>query len=601
MGSLILQVVKKVFYSILIAIVAAAAIASQTAWVKYEKVECSIPMRDSVALHTTIYKPRWGKNHPILIERTPYSSAPYGESIPRALVTSYRLRNLVLRGYIIVYQDVRGRFMSGGEFENVRPMSHAVNEATDAYDTVEWLVNNVEGNNGCVAFTGCSYPGFYAMYGGLSGHPAVKAIMPQAPVTDWFMGDDVHHNGVMMLSDAFNLMPMLSHTNHQPTTEWLPTRNHKMSPDRYHFFIRATRDSLRSVMHPSSFWDAMSEHPDYDEWWQQRNVRSYMHNIKPAVMVVGGTFDAEDCYGAWNTYKAIRSQSPQTDCRLVMGPWAHGAWNGRKAHKLGDMNFGSKARSSYYTKHFELPFLEYHLRGKGSLESLPKVAVFVTGSDSWLTAEEWRPAEAEDIKYYLDGGKLTVAEPTTTQWQSYISDPDNPVPYDSVTDYRRREYMVADQSFTDSREDVLCFTTEPFTQQQTLLGEVAVELDVAITTTDADFAVRVVDVFPEDAQMPNYQMLIRAEIMRARYRNSFSAPEAVTPGQRTKIRFVLPDIAHTFKAGHRLKVCVQSSWFPLAESSPQQFVNLWHCTSADFVPTEVKLYNSSNITFSTLK
>lgn len=258
---------KRFCYILAAVVFVLVALLSQTAWVKYEKVVSEIPMRDSVKLYTTIYKPRWGSNHPILIQRTPYSSAPYGEEMTNALVTSYRLRNFVRHGYIIVYQDVRGRFMSEGEYENIRPASAAVNEATDAYDTVEWLVNNVEGNNGKVGFWGCSYPGFYAMYAGVDAHPAVKAIAPQAPVTDWFMGDDIHHNGVMMISDAFNLMPMLSHTNHQPTTEWEPTRKHEMEPDRFHFFIRATRDSLRSVMHPSSFWDAMSAHSDYDEWW----------------------------------------------------------------------------------------------------------------------------------------------------------------------------------------------------------------------------------------------------------------------------------------------------------------------------------------------
>ena len=249
---------KRFCYILAAVVFVLVALLSQTAWVKYEKVVSEIPMRDSVKLYTTIYKPRWGSNHPILIQRTPYSSAPYGEEMTNALVTSYRLRNFVRHGYIIVYQDVRGRFMSEGEYENIRPASAAVNEATDAYDTVEWLVNNVEGNNGRVGFWGCSYPGFYAMYAGINAHPAVKAVAPQAPVTDWFMGDDIHHNGVMMISDAFNLMPMLSHTNHQPTTEWEPTRKHEMKPDRFHFFIRATRDSLRSVMHPSSFWDAMS-------------------------------------------------------------------------------------------------------------------------------------------------------------------------------------------------------------------------------------------------------------------------------------------------------------------------------------------------------
>lgn len=593
---------KRFCYILAAVVFVLVALLSQTAWVKYEKVVSEIPMRDSVKLYTTIYKPRWGSNHPILIQRTPYSSAPYGEEMTNALVTSYRLRNFVRHGYIIVYQDVRGRFMSEGEYENIRPASADVNETTDAYDTVEWLVNNVEGNNGRVGFWGCSYPGFYAMYAGVDAHPAVKAIAPQAPVTDWFMGDDIHHNGVMMISDAFNLMPMLSHTNHQPTTEWEPTRKHEMTPDRFHFFIRATRDSLRSVMHPSSFWDAMSAHPDYDEWWQERDVRRYLYNIKPAVLVVGGTFDAEDCYGAWNTFKAIRTQSPQTDCRLVMGPWAHGAWNGREAHKLGDFDFGKKASGRYYHNNFEFPFFEYHLRDKGSLESLPKVSMFLSGSNDWYTTEDWQLTDTEKVRYYLDGEALTEVEPAADATRSYTSDPNNPVPYDSVTDHRRREYMLADQSFADGREDVLSYTTEPLEADVTFVGEVIASLDVAISTTDADFVVRVIDVFPEDdAQKPNYQMLVRAEPMRARYRNSFSNPVPMVPNEKATISYALTDIAHTFKAGHRIKVAVQSSWFPLAEFSPQQYVDLWSCGSDDFVSADIDVYNSSTITFKAVK
>lgn len=593
---------KRFCYILGAVVVVLVALLSQTAWVKYEKVVSKIPMRDSVKLYTTIYKPRWGKNHPILIQRTPYSSAPYGSEMTNDLVASYRLRNFVRHGYILVYQDVRGRFMSEGEYENIRPASAVINEATDAYDTVEWLVNNVEGNNGKVGFLGCSYPGFYAMYAGVDAHPAVKAIAPQAPVTDWFMGDDIHHNGVMMISDAFNLMPMLSHTNHQPTTEWEPTRKQEMQPDRFHFFIRATRDSLRSVMHPSSFWDAMSEHPDYDEWWQERDVRRYLYNIKPAVLVVGGTFDAEDCYGAWNTFKAIRNQSPATDCRLVMGPWAHGAWNGREAHKLGDFDFGKKASGRYYHNNFEFPFFEYHLRGKGSLENLPQVSMFLSGSNDWYTTEDWQLTDTEKVSYYLDGDTLRATKPAADACRSYTSDPDNPVPYDSVTDYRRREYMLANQDFTDARKDVLSYTTEPLEADVTFVGEVIVSLDVAITTTDADFVVRVIDLFSEDdVQNPNYQMLVRAEPMRARYRNSFSVPQPMVPHEKTTIRFALPDIAHTFKAGHRIKVCVQSSWFPLAEFSPQQFVDLWSCSSEEFVSADIDIYNSSTITFKAVK
>lgn len=593
---------KRLIYFFGAAVIVAAALLSQTAWVKYEKLECKIPMRDSTLLHTTIYKPRFGDNHPILIQRTPYSCAPYGDKIPRSLVTSYLLRSYVNRGYILVFQDVRGRFMSEGEYENIRPATGAINEETDSYDTVEWLISNIEGNNGRVGFTGCSYPGFYAMSAGVCGHPAVKAVSPQAPVTDWFMGDDVHHNGVMMIADSFGFMPMMSHTDHTPTTKWLPTKKHKYSPDQYTFFLGATRDSLRSIMHPSSFWDIIAEHPDYDSWWQQRDLRARCYNIAPAVLVVGGTFDAEDCFGAWNTYKAIRSQSPQTDCRLVIGPWAHGSWKGRSARSLGDFDFGRKASCKYYVDNFELPFFEYYLRGKGSKDSAPNIAVFLSGSNRWIEPKEWLPEGAEPLTLYLDNGTLSTTAPTTVATAEYTSDPENPVPYFPPLPYRPKEYMIADQRFTNGREDILTFTTAPLEADCSLVGPIEVSLNVAITTTDADFAIRVIDLHPEsDKHKAGYQMLVRGDIMRARYRNSFSHPEPMTPNKPTTISFTLPDIAHTFKAGHSIMVCVQSSWFPLAEASPQQFVDLWHCIAADFVPTTVTLYNDSTIRFSTIE
>ena len=595
---------KKLWYTlsfVALLVTAVAATLFSTATFKYEKIECYITMRDSVRLHTTIYKPRWGCNHPILVERTPYSTAPYGTEFTDAFSSSYRIKEYAKRGYIFVYQDVRGRFMSEGEYENVRPGTDTINEMTDTYDTVEWLINNVEGNNGRVGFVGNSYLGLYTMYAGAANHPAIKAVCPQAPVTDWFMGDDIHHNGVMMLNDSFSFMPVMSHTNHTPTTEWEPTRLHDYGGDIYNFYINASRDSLRSVMYPSKFWDDMSAHPDYDQWWQSRNVRQYLYNIKPAVLVVGGLFDAEDCFGAWNTYKALRSQSPDTDSRLVVGPWAHGAWNNNDARCLGDFDFGDKATDIYYADNFEIPFFEYHLRGKGTLNDLPQVSVFISGSNYWYTPDHWTPTEAKKISFYLDNQTLTTDKPTTTSSRTYTSDPSSPVPFHSALDRRHHEYMIADQRFTDGREDVLTYTTAPLEADLTLLGEVTVNLDVAITTTDADFVVRIIDTFPsDDPQKPDYQMLVRADIMRARYRNSFTNPSPVEPNTTTRVSFTLPDIAHTFKQGHTLKICVQSSWYPLAERSPQQYIDLWHCTSADFIPSDITIFNSSNIEFLTL-
>jgi putative CocE/NonD family hydrolase len=314
-------------------------------------------------------------------------------------------------------------------------------------------------------------------------------------------------------------------------------------------------------------------------------------------MVVGGTFDAEDCYGAWNTFKAICSQSPETDCRLVMGPWAHGAWNGGEAERLGDFDFGRKASARYYHDNFELPFFEYHLRGKGSLEDFPQTAIMLSGSNSWIY--NYNPTAS--VKYHLDNGTLSAETPSVENICSYTSDPAAPVPYDTPSEHRRREYMIADQRFTDGRDDVVTFLSEPLTADTTFVGDIVAKLDVAITTTDADFAVRVIDLYPEnDSEKPNYQMLVRGDIMRARYRHSFTIPTPMTPGEKSEVKFTMPGIAHTFKAGHRIMVCVQSSWYPLAERSPQQFVNLWHCNSSDFVKTDVKIFNSSTIEFNAL-
>lgn len=590
----------KRFLSILV-IIFVLGIGLQLPWVKYSKSEYAITMRDSVKLHTVVYTPRWGSNHPILIQRTPYSCYPYGDDIPRDFLTNYLNRSYILRGYILVFQDVRGRFMSEGEYENIRPADAPISELTDSYDTVEWLINNIKGNNGCVGFTGCSYPGFYAMQAGLCGHPAIKAVSPQAPVTDWFMGDDLHHNGVMMIADSFRFMPMMSHTSHTPSTEGEPTKRHDFSDGLYDFFLKATRDSLRGVMHPSSFWDAMAEHPNYDEWWQRRDVRTHLYNIKPAVLVVGGTFDAEDCFGAWNTYKAIVSQSPQTDCRLVMGPWAHGAWKSRNAEKLGDFDFGRTASTRYYVDNFELPFFEYHLRGKGSADALPKVSVFLSGQNSWITSQTWLPEQCTNATLYLDQGELKPIKGEAVTSMQYTSDPNCPVPFDEQLSYRRREYMIADQRFTDGREDVLRYISEPLVENYTIVGPIKVNLNMAITTTDIDLAVRVIDLHPEDgSEKSGYQMLVRGEVMRARYRNSFTNPTPIVPQEPTTVSFTMPDIAHTFKAGHRIMVCVQSSWFPLAECSPQQFVDMWSYSSSDFLPSTVTLFNDSSIKFNTL-
>ncbi len=566
------------------------------------KTEHRIAMRDGVRLHTTVYAPRSAEPAPILIFRTPYGCAPYGpRRFPSSLEEGY-LRTYLDRGYILVLQDVRGRYMSEGEFVNVRPAAGkgAVDETTDSYDTVEWLVCHVPHNNGRVGFAGSSYPGFYALMGALCGHPAVRAVSPQAPVVDWFMGDDTHHNGVLMLTDSYRFIPGMSRPGKHTPAERMPSRGQPTCPEgmtEYEFFLRiATLDSLSRMLPPTPFWEEMAAHPDYDAWWQARDVRQRCRDIRPAVLIVGGTYDAEDCYGTWNLYRTIRSQSPATTCRLVIGPWSHGAWRSGDG-RLGPFDFGVEASGRYYVEHFELPFFEHWLRGREEVrDSLPSdseaVRVYVPGRNEWQGFDRWPPAASREVTLYLhEGGALDTLRPTARRSRSsYRSDPNDPVPYmEPLGRKRDKRYMVADQRFTDGRRDVLTFVSEPLAEELTLAGPVEVTLNATLSTTDADFVVRLSDQFPEGDSLPGYRMLVRGDVMRGRYRHSFSRPEPFRPGRVEEVRFTMPDAVHTFRAGHRIVVQVQSSWFPLAERSPQQFVNPWTCRPEEFLPCEVTL------------
>ena len=563
-----------------------------------DKAEYLIAMRDGVRLHTTVYTPKDATDAPILIQRTPYGCAPYGaDRFPKGLEKGY-LRTYVDAGYILVFQDVRGRYMSEGEYENVRPaalLPDGTDEATDAYDTVEWLVHNVAHNNGCVGFLGSSYPGFYAMEGARCSHPAVRAVSPQAPVTDWFMGDDAHHNGVLMLCDAFSFLPGMSHKDHTPATRMPAKRSFDMSPDIYNFFLRAgTLGDMLRMVSPASFWNDMAAHPDYDAWWQARDVRRRCHDIKPALLIVGGAFDAEDCFGAWNLYKAVRKLSPQTDCRLVVGAWAHGAWR-NSGRRLGSHDFGRQSDWRYYVDRFERPFFDRFLRGADT--DIPRVSVFVSGSNRWEYFDDWTEGQFSPVRLHFGkNGALSFDKPRRGGVAEYISDPSNPVPYmEHCTTKRQKEYMIADQRFASERKDVLTYMTEPLAEPLTLAGAVRVHLRVAISTTDADFTVKLADVYLDDA--PDHageQMLVRGDIMRGRYRRSFSAPEPFVPNKADTVEWVMNDIAHTFRAGHRIMVQVQSSWFPLAERSPQQFVDLWRCTRDDFIPCRVRVFGGES-------
>ena len=597
----------------------------------YTKREVSIPMRDGVKLFVSIYAPKdQTEKHPILMERTPYSCWPYGKTQFQPYWATH-LIEYCKKGYIMVTQDVRGRWMSEGVFADVRPFvfnkkgKQDIDEASDTYDTIDWLVKNVENNNGKVGVFGISYPGFYSTMAALSGHPALKAVSPEAPVTDWFVGDDFHHNGAFFQMDAFGFYKQggFGQPHPRPTTQPAPGYDPPIH-DSYKFFLTegAVSNLTKLVGDSMLFWNQMMAHPNRDDWWMARNARVGVKDVKPAMLVVGGLFDAEDCFGAWNMYKAIDKQSPATNNRLVMGPWYHGQWRSNDGTHLGNVQFGSNT-SLWYADHVEIPFFEFYLRGKGSLDSLSKVTMFFSGENKWHQLAQWPPADAQATDIYLQkNGKLSFDAATTDKplADTYISDPAKPVPYTEAVHFNRtRNYMTDDQRFAARRTDVLAYETDTLTKDLNLAGPVIADLLVSLSNTDADFVVKLIDVFPDNAGYADvniysekdpvlhspkggYQMLVRGEIMRGRYRNSYSNPEAFEPGKPTQVKFALPDVAHTFKKGHRIMVQIQSSWFPLVDRNPQQFIDIYHAKDEDFVKETINVYlNQSKLILPIIK
>lgn len=587
--------------------------AQDSAWIRnnYYKKEVFITMRDGVKLFTSLYIPNDNiEKHPVLMTRTPYSCAPYGENKFQDFWNGH-YKSYMQEKYIMVIQDVRGRWMSEGTFEDVRPFiknkksKKDIDEASDTYDTIDWLIKNIAGNNGKVGVLGTSYPGFYASMAAVCGHPALKAVSPQAPVTDWFMGDDWHHNGALSLMDATNFYSGFGKPRPAPTTVG-PDGFAIPSQDNYSFYLQSgpIAHIARLMTDSSRFIKEMFNHPDYDDWWKARNARAGMFNIQPAVLVVGGTFDAEDCFGAWNSYKAIKNQSPQTNCRLIMGPWYHGQWNSGSGTHLGNIQFGENT-AEYYTQHFEIPFFNYYLKDIGSEAFIKEANVFFSGENKWHQTATWPPTETKMQPYYFqpDAG-LSATPPTVlNSYTEYTSDPNKPVPYaDGVHLYRTREYMTDDQRFASRRTDVLVFETGILNNDLTLGGSVIADLSVSISTTDADFVVKLIDVFPDDFKytetdhypMGGYQMMVRGEIMRGKYRNSFEKPEAFIPGKLTQVKFTLPDVAHTFKKRHRLMIQVQSSWFPLMDRNPQKFTDIYSAKESDFQKSVIRIYHDKD-------
>ena len=576
----------------------------------YQKLESYIPMRDAIRLYTAVYTPRdTTRPHPILLLRTPYSCSPYGQDDwwP-ALWLSY-FKHYVRKGYCIVMQDVRGAYESEGRFVDVRPFiadkrsPQDVDEASDTYDTIDWLIKNNTGNNGRVGVMGISYPGFYAAMAALSNHPALKAVSPQAPVTDWFAGDDLHHNGAFFLQDAFSFFALWGFGDPRPKQTIYPGRGFDQTDDdsyKYYLGIGAIPNFTKRTGDTVAFWKSLIAHPDYDSFWQARNDRQYMARISPgtATLIVGGLFDAEDCYGAWHLYQSIE-HAAHNDNKLVMGPWYHGQWSGSTdGSQLGDINFGSST-GDWYKEHIEIPFFDSHLID-GDQDGLPEATVFFTGENRWRKLKQWPPV-ATATSFYLDSAhSLSRTPPAAAAYSpggtmpetgsdTYRSDPADPVPYTKGKHASRtREYMDEDQRFAAARKDVLVYQTPALDHELTVAGPFSADLWVSMSTTDADFVVKLIDVLPD-----GYQMLVRGDILRGRYRNSLSTPVAFLPGEPTEVKFGLNDVAHTFKKGHRLMVQVQSSWFPLADRNPQQFINIYQAKDSDFIPAEITVWRDA--------
>ncbi|MGN6178526.1 MAG: CocE/NonD family hydrolase [Mucilaginibacter sp.] len=597
-----------------------AQTAADSAYIRqnYTKMEKYITMRDGIRLYCSIYLPKdQSKKYPILMTRTPYNVGPYGDNEYKKMLGQNML--FAKEGYIFVYEDVRGRWMSEGKFVDVRPqVEHKTNkdidESTDTYDTIDWLVKNLPDNNGRVGIMGISYPGFYSTASLPGAHPALKAVSPQAPVTDWFIGDDFHHNGAFMMMDAFAFYTSFGVPRLKPLTpDQFKNGIRYTEKDNYKFYLGmgALPNFKKKYMGDSvKFWNDLMAHPTYDSFWKAMNIRPHLVNIKPATMVVGGFFDAEDCFGALHVFKALQEQNPSTHPNmLVMGPWFHGGWERSEGRYFADQDFGSET-SIWYRENVELPFFNYYLKDEGKLD-LPKATIFITGSNQWHKFNEWPPKDVVEKTLYLHpNGKLSFEPPKVSgSFDQYVSDPNAPVPYQAgVQENRTREYMVDDQRFAERRPDVKTYQTEPLNDDITLTGPVIADLFSSISNTDADYVVKLIDVFPDDYPDPvpnpknitmgGYEMMVRGDIFRGKFRNSFEKPEPFVPGKVTEIKYALTDVAHTFRKGHRIMVQVQSSWFPLVDRNPQKFEDIYTAKDSDFQKSTIRIYHDAQHTSS---
>ena len=614
----------------------------------YQKFEYKIPMRDGTKLHTAVYVPKDAsttKTYPFMMQRTCYSVAPYGaDTYPAQVGPS---GTLMREKFIFVYQDVRGRWMSEGTWTNMTPTvtdqqptpvakgkkkvtapvsNTLVDESSDTYDTIEWLLKNVANNNGRVGQWGISYPGFYTIAGAVAAHPALKASSPQAPVSDFFF-DDFHHNGAFIQAYLFTF-PVFGVQHPAPTTkDWYLNDFIKTgTTDGFQFqYDLGPLKNVDKYYKDNFFWQETVNHPNYDEFWQKRSIIPHLKNIKHALMTVGGWFDAEDLYGPLNIYKTVEKNNPGTYNTLVMGPFGHGRWSRETGHTTHSNIYFGDSVATFYQRNIEAKFFDHFLKGPGDGKTgLPEAYLFNTGRNEWKTFDKWPAENAQKMQYFLTKeGQLATnkimgsTEAGGNSFSEFVSDPMKPVPYTeditTLQGFTPFNYMSEDQRFASRRPDVLTFQTDVLTEDMTLGGEIMAKLKVSTTGTDADWVVKLIDVYPPDepnhAYMPNknitlgnYQQMVRSEAMRGRFRNSFEKPEPFKSGEVTDVNFRLQDVLHTFKKGHRMMIQVQSTWFPLIDRNPQKYVdNIYKADAADFQKATHRVYDNSVIEVQVLK
>ena len=586
----------------------------------YEKFEYQVPMRDGIKLFMVVYMPKdKSKSYPILLNRTCYNASRYAEY----KTNSHPTRYLVEDGYIFVFQDVRGRYMSEGQFNNMTPNipgndrknKKNIDESSDTWDSIDWMIRNLKGNNGRVGMFGISYPGFYTAAALPDAHPALKASSPQAPISDFFF-DDFHHMGAYLESYTGAFAVFGYQKKEQTKENWFDEEISRLyaAPvkDAYDFYLKLgpLKNITKKYHYDNFFWQQIIDHPNYDTFWQKRNLLPHLKNITPAVLTVGGWFDAEDLTGPLHIYKTIEKTSPNTKNTIVMGPWGHGDWareRGRSVHN--DIYFGDSI-STFFQKEIERPFFAYYLKDEGK-QDLPEAYMFDTGKKEWKKFSQWPPLEIPPVKLYFgDSGRLSVNKPLNEKAVfEYLSDPAKPVPYTSQTEgltFTPRKFMSDDQRHAANRPDVLTFETDTLSDPITFAGEILAKLKVAISTTDADFIVKLIDVYPQDYPnfddnarnivMGGYQQLVRSEVFRGRFRNSFEKPEPFVPNQVTDINVPLQDVLHTFKKGHKIMIQIHSTWFPYIDRNPQKYVdNIYKANAEDFIKSNIKVYGSSVI------